>query len=118
MVGVGLDMAFEHDLGRGGHGERQAQRGSDLGACAAQQARELVFAQRVGHGRDGTQQRGRVGPQRHGHGVRLAGVCCAVVGKIERAAPVGQPAHDDLVAPDHLLAVDAQVLPRLAWSRA
>ncbi|MNV48081.1 hypothetical protein D3C71_1399710 [compost metagenome] len=38
----------------------------------------------------------------------------AVVGKVQRPAPVGQPAHDDLVAREHLLAVDAQVLPRLA----
>jgi hypothetical protein len=33
--------------------------------------------------------------------------------KIQRAAAVRQPAHDDLVARQHLLAVDAQVLPRL-----
>jgi hypothetical protein len=36
-----------------------------------------------------------------------------MLGKIERAAAVGQPAHDELVAAQHLLAVDAQVLPRL-----
>jgi hypothetical protein len=37
----------------------------------------------------------------------------AVVAEIERAAAVRQPAHDELVAREHLLAVDAQVLPRL-----
>ena len=36
-----------------------------------------------------------------------------MVAKVERAAAVRQPAHDDLVAGQHLLAVDAQVLPRL-----
>ncbi|MNV48080.1 hypothetical protein D3C71_1399700 [compost metagenome] len=62
MMGIGLDVAFEHDLGGGGHREGHAQSGRDLGACAAQQAGELVLTQAVGHGRDGAQQRGRVGP--------------------------------------------------------
>ncbi len=35
----------------------------------------------------------------------------AVIAEIERAAALRQPAHDDLVRRDHLLAVDAQVLP-------
>jgi hypothetical protein len=36
-----------------------------------------------------------------------------VLEEVERAAPVRQPAHDHPVATDHLLAVDAQVLPLL-----
>ncbi len=36
-----------------------------------------------------------------------------MLAEIERAAAVRQPAHDDLVAADHLLAVDAQVLALL-----
>jgi len=35
------------------------------------------------------------------------------VAKVERAAAVGQPAHDHAVAPDNLLPVDPQVLPLL-----
>ena len=42
----------------------------------------------------------------------------AVVAEIERAAAMRQPAHDDLVRRDHLLAVDAEVLPRLVAARA
>src|SRR3990170_3730087 len=34
-------------------------------------------------------------------------------GVIERASAVREPAHDDAVAADDLLAVDAEVLPRL-----
>ena len=37
----------------------------------------------------------------------------AVVAKVERAAAMREPAHDDLVAADHLLAVDAEVLALL-----
>src|SRR3546814_12780674 len=33
-----------------------------------------------------------------------------MIAKIERASPVRQPAHDELVAPDLLLSVDAQIL--------
>ena len=36
-----------------------------LGAAAAQQAGELVFGQRVGHRRDGAEDRRRIGAQRH-----------------------------------------------------
>ena len=36
-----------------------------------------------------------------------------MVVKIQSAAPVGQPAHDDPVSSDHLLPVDPQVLARL-----
>ena len=36
-----------------------------------------------------------------------------MLAKIERTAPMRQPAHDRLVRPEHLLAVDAEVLPGL-----
>ena len=85
----------------------------DLGAAAAQQAGELVFGQAVGHRRDRAQDGGRVGAQRHRHRVGLAGMGDAVLAEVLRAAAVRQPAHDDLVAREHLLAVDAQVLARL-----
>jgi hypothetical protein len=37
-----------------------------------------------------------------------------VVAEIQRAAAMRQPAHDQLVGTDHLLPVDAEVLPLLA----
>jgi hypothetical protein len=38
-----------------------------------------------------------------------------MVAKIQRPAAMRQPAHNDLVRCNHLLAIDAQVLPRLVW---
>jgi hypothetical protein len=81
--------------------------------AAAQQAGELVFGQRVRHRRDRAEDGGRVGAQRHRDRIRLARIGDAVLAEIERAAAVRQPAHDDLVRPQHLLAVDAQVLALL-----
>ena len=39
------------------------------------------------------------------------------VAKVERAAAMGEPAHDDLARADHLLAVDAEVLARARRGR-
>jgi hypothetical protein len=109
-------VAFQHDLGAGRHLQLQApfaDRGVDhLGAAAAQQAGKLVLRQAVGHRRHRAQDGGRVGPQRHGDRKRLARVGLREFAEVQRAAAVGQPAHDDLARADHLLAVDAQVLPQ------
>ncbi|MNQ50359.1 hypothetical protein D3C85_642960 [compost metagenome] len=109
-VGGRQQMAFQHDLGPGRHGKVAAQRLRDLGARAAQQAGELVFGQAVRHGRDGAQRGGRVGAQRDRDGEGRAGVRDGVVAEIQRAAAMRQPAHDELVGPQQLLAIDAQVL--------
>ena len=81
-----------------------------LGARAAQQACELVFAQGIGHGRDRAQNGGRVTAQDHRHWIRLTGVGLFVRQKIQSAATVSEPAHDDFVFAYDLLAVNAQVL--------
>ena len=47
-------------------------------------------------------------------GNALARMRQAMVAEIQRAAAMRQPAHDDLVRRDHLLAIDAEVLARLA----
>jgi len=106
-------MPFEHDFGLGRHLQRHADGGRDFGAGATQQAGKLVFRERVGHRCHGTEQGRRVGADGHGQGEGLARMQAAVVAKVERAATVRQPAHDELVAPEQLLAVDAQVLARL-----
>ena len=90
---------------------RQALR--QLGACAAQQAGELVFGQRVRHRRHGAEDRRRIGAQHHRHRIRLARIGERELAEIERAAAMREPAHDQLVAADHLLPVDAEVLARL-----
>ena len=109
-------MAFQHDFGRGWHLKLRARLTDtaidQLGGTAAQQARKLVFGQRVGHRGDGAQHRRRVGPQRHGHRERHARIGPREVPKIQRATAVRQPAHDHLARADHLLAVDADVLPQ------
>jgi hypothetical protein len=61
---------------------------------------------------------GTVGTERHRHRERLAGFGEREVAEVERAATVGQPAHDDLAPADHLLAVDAQVLALARIGRA
>jgi len=40
-------------------------------------------------------------------------MCERVLAKIQRAAAMRQPAHDEFVRRDHLLAVDAEVLALL-----
>ena len=111
VVGVRVDVAFQHDFGAGWHLQRHGHGIGHFGAGTAQQAGKLVLRQRIGHGRDRAQDGRRIGPDGHRHGVRLAGVLLGVLGKVQRSAPVRQPAHDELVMADHLLAVDAQVLP-------
>ena len=110
---AGLDGALEHDLGAGRHLQLGADALDQLGARAAQQARELILGQRIGHRRDRAEDGRRVGTERDGNREPLARLRQAVVAEIERAATLRQPAHDDLVARDHLLAIDAQVLTRL-----
>ena len=105
-------MALQHDFGAGGHAQCAAQRFDQFGAFATQQAGKLVFRQAVRHGRDRAQNGGRIRAQRHAHRVRLAGVERTVLFEVQRAATVWQPAHDDFVARQDLLAVNTQVLPR------
>ena len=53
MVFIRVDMAFEHDFGRGGHAQLAADGFYQFRAAAAQEAGELVFGQTVRHRRDG-----------------------------------------------------------------
>jgi hypothetical protein len=96
---------------------RSLAQGSDalaeLGLGAAQQAGEGVLRQRVRHRRDGAEGGRRVGAEGDGDRVALAGMLQLPVAVVQGAAAVREPAHDQLVAADHLHAVDAEVLPRL-----
>ena len=106
-------MPLKHDLGRGRHAQLAAHSLDQFSTAAAQESGELVFRQTVGHGRHRPQYGGRVSAQRDGDGIGFTGVLQTMLAKIQRAAPVGEPAHDELVRPDHLLAVDTQILPLL-----
>lgn len=91
-------MAFQNDFRACRHRQLAAQRRRHFGTPAAQQSGELVFRQAVGNWRDGTQDGGRVGAQRHGDRERLSWIGQLVVAEVQRAATVRQPAHDELVA--------------------
>ncbi|MDT4840308.1 hypothetical protein FQZ97_741270 [compost metagenome] len=110
---AGMDHPFEDDLGAGRHLQLAAARLDQLGAVAAQQAGEGVFGEAVRHRGDRAEDGRRVGAEGHRHRVRLARKLLAPVAEIQGAAAMAEPAHDDLVATDHLLAVDAEVLPVL-----
>ena len=77
----------------------------------AQQARERVLRQRVRDRRDGGENRRGVRADAHGDREPLAGMLGAERLIVGRAAAVREPAHDDLVAADDLLAIDPEVLP-------
>ena len=124
MVAVGafrgrftrMDHALEDDLGGSRDLQVIATALHQLGAVTPQQAGEGVLGERVRHRGHGAEDGGRVGPQGHGDRERLARVLFAPLAVIQRAATVAQPAHDHLVAPNHLLPIDAQVLPVLVRS--
>ena len=112
----GGDVSFQHDLGGGRHLQHAASVTDgtvhQFGRTAPQQAGKLVFGQGVRYGRHRAQGGGGIGAQGHSHRKGLARVGFGEVAKVQRTAPVGQPAHDHLARPDDLLAVDADVLPQ------
>ena len=108
---AGVEVALERDLGRRGDEQLGAHALDDLGAPTAQQTREGVLRQCVrNRGHRGEDRRG-VGAEADGDREPLAGMLGTERLVIGGAAAVREPAHDDLVAADDLLAIDAQVLP-------
>ena len=108
-----LQIAFQHDLGAGGHFQIAAQRLHHLGTAAPQQTGKGVFGEAVRHRRHRAQDGRRIGAQRHRHREAFARVGLLPLAKINGATPVIQPAHDQLVLADLLLAIDAEVLSLL-----
>jgi len=94
---IGLDEAFEHDLR----------------AAATQEAGELILGQRVGHRGDRAEDGGGIRAQCHRDRKRNARMRLRVIAEVQRAAAMREPAQDHAVTPDHLLAIDAQVLALL-----
>ena len=108
---VGMNHALEHNLGSGGYLQIAADAFHQFGARAAQQAGELIFAQSVGYGRYRAENGGGVAAEHHGNGVGRTGVFFAERLIIQRAAAMGEPAHDEFVFAEQLLAVDTEILP-------
>ena len=107
---AGGDMALEDDLGVGRHLQVVADAVDEFALAAAQQPGEGVFGQGVGDRRDGREQRRRVAAEDDTDRKRLARMGLLPVAEVERAAAMREPAHDEPVAADELLAVDAEVL--------
>ncbi|MNM86701.1 hypothetical protein D3C81_988610 [compost metagenome] len=105
-----VDHAFQDDFGGGRYLQVAAPALDQFGAVAAQQAGEGVLGEGVRHRGHGAEDGGRVSAQGHGDRERLARVLLAPFAVVQGPATVAEPTHDDLVAADHLLAVDAQVL--------
>ena len=110
---AGVDHAFEDDFGSGRHLQVIAAALHQFGAVAPQQAGKGVLGQAVGHRGNGAKNSRRVCAKGHGHREWLAGVFFAPVAVVQRTATVAQPAHDDLVAANHLLTIDTEILPVL-----
>ena len=106
-----MDRALEHDLRARRHLEAGAERPRDLGAPAPEEARERVLGERVRDRGDRGEGSWRGPPRgRRRPGTAPPAAPRATPGSRARP-PVGEPAHDDPVAADDLLAVDAEVLP-------
>ncbi len=108
-----VDVPLENDLGIGRHLQVRADRLDQLGARAAQQAGEGILGKGVGHRCDRAENGRRICAQGHGHGIGPIRILLTPLAVVQRAATMAEPAHDHLIAADHLLAVDAEVLPLL-----
>ena len=110
VVGIGLDEPLEHDFRRSGHLQIMRQAVDDLRARTTEKSGELIFGQRIGHRRYGAENRRRICTERDDQRKRRAGIRRGVVAKIQRASAHAQPTHDHLVARNHLLPIDAEIL--------
>ena len=102
-------MALDDDLGLGRDLQRHRLGLDQLDLLAAQEARELVFRERVRHRRDRREDGAGVGPDHRCRRQRLARRCRPAP-VLLGAAPVREPAHQRPVAARHLHAVDAEVV--------
>ena len=104
-------MALQNKLRAGGHLQVATQALSDRCLLAAQQARKSIFRQGIRHRCHRAENGRRVGTQRHRDGKGFTGMGLLPFAKIQRPAPLRQPAHNRAVFADHLHAVNTQVLP-------
>ena len=113
---IGL-MAFEHDLGAGRH--LQVVPRHFTSSVVQPRSRPANWYSDSVSGTGVTAPRIVAGsaPSATATGNGSPGIAQRVIAEIERAAAMREPAHDHLVAADHLLAVDAEVLPRLVRPR-
>ena len=110
---IGMNHPFQHNFGRGRHLQGRADALDQFGLAAAQQAGKLVFGERIRYRRHRTENGRRIAAEHDRHRERLAGIGQLVIAKIQRPAAMRQPAHDQLVRAQHLLAINTEILPSL-----
>ncbi|MNN12433.1 hypothetical protein D3C81_1254250 [compost metagenome] len=106
----GVDVSLQHHLGKRRHLQIRADGLDQLGALAAQQAGEGVLGQGIGHRGYRAENGCRIGTQSHRHRIGTVRVLLAPLAVVQGAAAMAEPAHDHLVAANHLLTIDPQVL--------
>ena len=108
---VRVQHPFQHNLCVGRHSQIIADAFGQHSASVAQQTRKLVFTQGIGHRRDRAQNRRGITTQHHTNRKGCVRMRRAMVAKIQRAATVREPAHDEFIASQNLLAINPQILP-------
>ena len=109
LVVVEADMALDDDLGLGRDLERHRLGRHELDLAAAQEARELIFRERIRHRRHRRQDGAGIGAD-HGCGRQRLALLGRPAPMLLRPAPVREPAHQRPVAPRHLHPVDAEIV--------
>ena len=102
-------MAFDDDLGFGRNLERHRLGPHELDLLAAQEARELVFRERIRHRRHRRKYGAGIGAD-HRRGRQRLALFLSPAPVLLGAAAMRQPAHQRLVPPHHLHPVDAEVV--------
>ena len=110
---IWVDHSLQHDLGAGWHLQIATNTFNQFCFRSSQQAGKLIFRQTVRHRRDRAQNGGRIGTDHHCQWERLTRMRFAPLLIIQRSSAMRQPAHNDFVGRDHLLAVNAKILARL-----
>ena len=108
---AGVNHPFQHNFSAGWHHQIVANAFHQLGFAVTQQAGKGVFAQRIRYRSYRTEDGGRIGTQRYGYRKWLARMRQLPLAEIQRATAMAEPAHNQFVFADHLLAINAEVMP-------
>ena len=103
---TGLYGTFEHHFRTGRNFEVGADTVNQLGFGTSEQTRKGVLGECIGHWRHGAEHGCRVRAQCHHDRESLTGMTLLPLAEVECSTAVGQPAHDDSIAADHLLAIN------------
>ena len=108
---VRVQNTFEYDFGIRGDGQIITDTFRQNRTAVAQQSGELILAQCVRHRCDRTEYGRRVTAEHNADRERRIRMRETMIAKIERATAMREPAHDEFIAPEYLLAINTEVLP-------